>query len=116
MVGRYATMDSSRSSSNQMHALPLLFYQKSMCFTNFLIPLLYIALNLFVSVSLCAIVLEIQNDTYLYSLGAAMIPLTLLSIVFYLLSACTNPGLLLGNEEVQLQKAKEWDLKHQTSN
>ena len=42
-------------------------------------------------------------------------PLTVLTIAFYLLSAYTNPGYIIGNEAVQLAKAQDYNMKHNPS-
>ena len=63
--------------------------------------------------SLINIVNHISEDEFIKVLGLILIPLSIFAITFYLLSAFTNPGLLIGNEEVQLQKAQDWNNKHQ---
>ena len=108
-AGRYSTMTSncstSRSSSNQMHALPVQFHFKQRFFGNLLLPSIFMAINIFTSVSLLNIVRHVEGDDFLSVLGMLLVPLSILAITFYLLSAFTNPGLLIGNEQVQLQKA-----------
>lgn len=42
-------------------------------------------------------------------------PLTIFTIAFYLLSAYTNPGYIIGNEAVQLAKAQDYNMKHNPS-
>jgi len=45
-----------------------------------------------------------------------MLPiLTVISVIFYLLTAYTNPGFVIGNEEIQLKKAVDYDLKYNHS-
>lgn len=38
--------------------------------------------------------------------------MTVVTTLFYLLAAYTNPGYIIGNEEIQLAKAQDFDLKH----
>ena len=42
-------------------------------------------------------------------------PLTIFTLAFYLLSAYTNPGYIIGNEAVQLAKAQDYNMKHNPS-
>lgn len=67
--GRFSTLTSgnytSRSSSNQMHALPVKFHLNSLFFTNILNPSLYLTLEIFVSASLLQIAHHIQKDNFL---------------------------------------------------
>ena len=116
-AGRYSTMTSncytSRSSSNQMHPPPLKFHLKSNFLSNLLVPSMYLALNIFVSLSLLQIVTHVHDDAKLANIGRLFVPLFLSTILFYLLSAFTNPGLLIGNEQDQLRKAQEKNLRHQ---
>lgn len=57
-------------------------------------------INLAVSIGLIKIVRNVKEDPVLNFYGVMLIPFTFLSIVFYLMAAYTNPGLLIGNEQV----------------
>ena len=96
-----------------MHALPVKFHLKSIFPSNWMMPLVYLVINLSVTGLLLNIVAQVKVDKVLDAFGIVLIPLTLLSIVFYMLAAYTNPGLLIGDETVQLKKAQDWNYKHQ---
>lgn len=97
-----------------MHALPMKFHMaKSLLSTNLLMPFIFLTINLTVTILLLNIVANVKTDTILNMMGVMLIPFSILSVTFYLLSAYTNPGLLIGNEQVQLQKAQDWNYKHQ---
>lgn len=96
-----------------MHAVPVKFHLKSLFPGNLLMPIIFLILNLGVTVALLQIVLNVGQDKTLNVMGGILVPLCLLTVVFYLLSAFTNPGLLIGDEEAQLKKAQDWNFKHQ---
>lgn len=53
------------------------------------------------------------NNLQLEVLGFGVFPIfTIITILLFLLSAYTNPGFIIGNELLQLQKAQDSDLKH----
>jgi len=54
----------------------------------------------------------IDIDTFLFWGLLALPILTFGTIVFYLLVSFTNPGFIIGNEEIQLKKAVDYDIKH----
>ena len=83
-----------------MHALPIQFHFKRSFMSNLMVPSVYLALNIFVSLSLVNLVSYITDDSLLVSLADLLIPLAIITIGFYLLSAFTNPGHLIGNEQV----------------
>ena len=97
-TGRESGSYTSRSSSNQMHALPIQFYLKSMFVGNIGVPSAYILLQGFCIVSLMEIMMHIEDDEALDVLVVVFPIISLLTLVAYLYAACTNPGYVIGNE------------------
>ena len=81
-----------------MHALPVKFHMKSMFSGNLIVPGLYLSFNLLITLGILNIVHNVLVDEILNGLGLALIPISALTLIFYLLSAFTNPGLLIGDE------------------
>ena len=106
-----------RSSSNQMHALPVQFHLKTILWQNLLVPPLYLALNIATTIILVHTVRVLGGiDPVLMFLGYLQLPaLAAVTILFYLLASYLNPGYIIGNEEVQLAKAQDYDLRHKRS-
>lgn len=106
-----------RSSSNQMHALPVQFHLKTILWQNLLVPPLYLVLNIATTIILMHIVRVLADfDMFLAYLGYLQLPiLAIFTIVFYLFASYLNPGYIIGNEEVQLAKAQDYDLRHKRS-
>lgn len=63
-------------------------------------PSVFLILNIGVSFGILDIINSVKKDGMLNGLGAVLVPIGLVCIIFYLLSAYTNPGLLIGNETV----------------
>lgn len=54
-----------------------------------------------------------QDDETVAFLTSSAYPVTLIfALIFFLLSAYTNPGIIIGNEAVQLKKAQDYELRH----
>lgn len=96
-----------------MHALPVKFHLKSLFPGNLLMPVIFLVLNIGVTVALIQIVLNVGKDKTLNVMGGTLVLLCIVTIVFYMLSAYTNPGLLIGDEEAQLKKAQDWNFRYQ---
>ena len=55
-------------------------------------------------------------DRFVAFLGYFQLPaLGILTIICYLFASYLNPGYIIGNEELQLAKAQDYDLRHQRS-
>ena len=80
-------------------------------------PPLYLALNIATTIILVHTVRVIAIiDPLLDYLGYLQLPsLAVVTILFYLLASYLNPGYIIGNEEVQLAKAQDYDLRHKRS-
>jgi hypothetical protein len=83
-----------------MHALPVQFHLKSLFFTNFPTPILYLAFQIIISVSIIRITRHVKGDEIVDVLGFVFPIFAVLTIVFYLRSAYTNPGYVIGNEQI----------------
>ena len=81
-----------------MHALPVKFHLKSLFPSNLFMPAVYLVINISTVIGLINIVLNVKDDETLNFLAIFLLVTTLFTITFYLLSAYTNPGLLIGNE------------------
>lgn len=83
-----------------MHALPIQFYLKSIFIGNIGVPSAYLILQAFCIVSLMEIMMHIEEDSALDLLQVVFPIISLLTLVAYLYAACTNPGYVIGNEQV----------------
>ena len=63
-------------------------------------PVVFLIVNLFVSLKLLNMANNIKDDGFLSFLKVIFYPFMILSIIFYLMSAYTNPGYLIGDETV----------------
>ena len=111
-----------------MHALPVQFHLKTIMWQNLKVPPLFILLNLGTTFMLVRIVLLLTDETpnfihfrekpnlhdeVLTTLGFYLLPISaVVTIAFYLAASYINPGFIIGNEEVQLAKAQDYDLRH----
>ena len=97
----------ARSSSNQMHALPVQFHLKTIFWQNLIVPPLYLTLNIFVTAILIQAARQLAEQDYVLAyFGLLQLPLfAFVTIMFYLYSSYVNPGYVIGDEEVQLAKA-----------
>ena len=64
-TGRESGSYTSRSSSNQMHALPIQFHLKSLLPGNIIVPSLYLLLQAFSVISMIEVMVHIKNDELL---------------------------------------------------
>ena len=63
-------------------------------------PFLYFILQAFVSVSILRNCSLIVDDVLLDILSKAFIPFSILTFIFYLFAAFTNPGYIIGDEQI----------------
>lgn len=68
----------------------------------------YTILQSFVSISMLKICWQIADDLKLNILQSIFIPLSICVMIFYYLAAYTNPGFIIGNEQIQLAKAYDF--------
>ena len=54
---------------------------------------------------------HIEGDKIIQILNLVFPVFSIITVMFYLISACTNPGYIIGNEQIQLAKAYAFDVK-----
>ena len=107
---------SGRSSSNQMHALPVQFHLKTIMWQNLIVPPMFLVLNLGTTFILIRTVVMLSSqtptflhlqkqasidDSFLTFLGFYQMPIcAAVTIGFYLMASYINPGYIIGNEEL----------------
>jgi len=61
------------------------------------------------------IAMHVEGDDTIDILKLLFLIFSAITLMCYLFAAFTNPGYVIGNEQVQLAKAQDYDMKHNPS-